>query len=315
MEGLLGRASSRLIFVTLIPNAAYVLFVAAILASGAPGRDPKMSALLHVLGTLTWRDFAGLLFLIIVVGIAMHPIQRPLIQLLEGYWLSLPGGTWAADLATRRYVALYTQLRADERSNMSTDIAVHRKAASASDRLAWLPDDDIDLLPTSLGNTLRVGEDRAAARYGMDVAVVMPRLVPLLRSEMRERLTDRRNQLDAAARLCAISLLGVPVSIGLLLPTGHWLYVPLCAFAIAWLSYRGAVAAAKGYCEEMAAAVDLHHRDLWRALELPPPKNLLQEKRRSAQLSRFLAGEDLDDILAKSISWQEPPLHPSDDAS
>jgi hypothetical protein len=312
MEGLIGRASSRFIFVTLFPNAVYVLFVAAILASGAPAHDPKMSAVMHTLAVLTWRDIASLLFLITVIGIAVHPFQQPIIQLLEGYWLPFPGGAWATDLATRRYVSLYAQLRADERNNTSSDVRKYRKAASASERLTWLPDDDVDLLPTSLGNTLRVGEDRATARYGMDAAVVMPRLVPLMRPEVRERLADRRNQLDAAARLCAMSLLGIPVSVGLLLPTGHWLFVPLCALSVAWLAYRGAVSAAKGYCTEMAAAVDLHHRDLWRALEIPPPPSLFQEKRRSADLNRYLAGEDLDETLAKSIKWQREPQCPAD---
>jgi hypothetical protein len=305
MDALLGRASSRFVFVTVLPTLVLGAFVAALLASGAPGHKPTLAHVVTWLTALTWRESVTLLFVVVVAAVALHPVQTPLIQLLEGYWLALPGGEAAAAAATKRYEHLFSKLKADENQQVH-DIGSSRRASSARYRLDWLPDHRTKLLPTSLGNALRAGEERATSRYGMEVMIVMPRLMPLLPPNQLEQLSDRRTQLDAAARLCVISLLCVVVSTGLLLPTGHWLFVPLIAFSVAWFCYRAAVAAARGYCVDMGAIMDLNHRGLWRALSLNPPPNLFAEKYHADALMAYLSGQNLTEADSRSIVWQDP---------
>jgi hypothetical protein len=306
MDTLLGRASSRFIFVTLLPTLVLAAFAGALLASGAPEQAPSATDAIDRLNNLTWRECVALLFVVIVAAVGLHPIQTPLIQVLEGYWLNLPWGETATTIATKRYEELFLKLKKDE-NKQPTDPASFRLASSARLRLDWLPDHRTKLLPTSLGNALRAGEERATARYGMEVTVAMPRLIPLLPPDQRDLLSDRRTQLDAAAHLCVMSLLCVLIGTGLLLPTGHWLYVPFVACLIAWACYRSAVAAARGYCTDMAALVDLHHRDLWCALALEPPSSLFEERQRASVLTAYLSGRSLTERAARSIRWQAPP--------
>jgi hypothetical protein len=306
MDALLGRASSRFVFVTLLPTLVLAAFTGAVLASGAPEHTPTLSAIEEWLASLTWRESIALFFIVVVAAVGLHPIQTPLIQILEGYWLTLPAGEIVADLATTRYASLFSRLKQDENTEV-TDDASFRRASSARFRLDWLPDRETKLLPTSLGNALRAGEERATARYGMEPTVALPRLIPLLPAEQREQLADRRTQLDAAARMCATSLICSLVGTGLLVPTGRWLYVPLIAFVSAWACYRAAVAAARGYCTDLAAIVDLQHRKLWHALSLDAPRNLLEERQRSAIITDYLSGRELTEQVARSIVWQEPP--------
>lgn len=301
MDALLGRASSRFLFVTVLPSAVLVAFVSALLAAGAPRTAPSWSAALDALQDMSARDALGLAFLVIVASVALHPLQTPLIQLLEGYWSVLPMGETLHDLAVQRHARTWQELRAlvnDESAEVS-----YRTLSAAEFTLHWMPDDDDKLLPTSLGNTLRAGEERAGARYGFSIAVLIPRLLPLLDADQRDRLADGRTQLDAAARMCAVSLMCVAVSLVLLLPVASWLYLPLVMLILAWMAYRSAIAAARTYCTQMAAIVDLHHLEVWRALSLPTPMNLQQERTSAAPLSGFLAGHVPDDEYAEQLKW------------
>lgn len=308
MDALLGRASSRFVFVTLLPNFALAIYVAGLLAAGAPQRSPSMDTVLVELNRMSWRDLAVFLLIVVVTAVAAHPLQTPLVQLLEGYWLPFPGGALLTDLAVRRHTAIWARLRAEEREFVdSSSPESYRRASSARFVLALYPDDDVKILPTSLGNALRAGEERAAARYGMNIAVVMPRIMSLLDAGERAWLSDRRTQLDTAVRLCVVSLLGVVLGLGLLVPTGHWLWVPFISFTMAWASYRGAVAAARSYCTQLASTIDLHHRDFWRALSLPVPATLYEERERASMVGSFLDGEDIDEDRARSIGWLDPP--------
>ena len=310
MGNLFGRSSTRFLVVTLIPNVLFALFLATLLAAGAPSRVPSLATAVQVLRDVGVREAAVLFFLVLVAAVALHPVQYPMIQLLEGYWDSVPGGARLSEWATLRHAARWEQLRAVVANTVPEDRATFRALASASVRLRWLPSDERMLLPTSLGNTLRAGEERAGRRYGLRIGVIMPRLGPLLQPQVRRQLEDRRNQLDAAARLCAVSLLATVAGVALLLPTGRWLLIPASTFAFAWACYRAACAAAAGFCTDLAAAVDLHHRDLWTALALRPPRDLREEQRRAATLGKHLDGGDLSPEQVREIVWQDPPLPP-----
>jgi len=311
MDALLGRTSTRFLVVTLLPNLLLVFYVGFLLAAGAADHDPQLASALHALNDLTWRELVFGLFLVVGTAVVLHPVQYPLIQILEGYWLNLPFGAMASEWATHRYHQHWLELRAVEREASEEDVMSSKHGSAAGAQLDWMPTEPAKLLPTSLGNTLRAGEERAGSRYGLDIGILLPRLFPLMRPEVRDQLNERRNQLDAAARVCIVALVACLVSIVLLVPGGHWLLVPFATFIVAWVSYRAAVAAAKGYCIDMAAAVDLHHRDFWRAFELQPPANLEAEIGRGAIVSAVLAGRDHDPGFDRTVEWRDPPSTPS----
>ena len=162
--------------------------------------------------------------------------------------------------------------------------------SAAQLRLDWLPEREEDLRPTALGNTLWRGETTAGRRYGMELAVAWPRLIPLLPPDVLAELNDRRNQLDAAVRLCVASGIATAVSVGLLLWHGPWLFLALTTYLLGWACYRAAVAAARGFSTSLAAAVDLYHLQLFDALSLERPADIAQEAEHNAVLTKLFRG-------------------------
>ncbi|HEU5470903.1 MAG TPA: hypothetical protein VFV67_09650 [Actinophytocola sp.] len=307
MEMFFGRIGTRFLFVTVLPQLLFCAYVGLLLAAGAPTRPPSLKAATHFLNTMTWREMVFVLLGVVAVAVALHPAQYPLIQLLEGYWAEVPLGPVLSRWALRRRVAEHTRVRRLYNAPAAASAEERHLRWWADTRMAWLPVDPNDLLPTTLGNTLRIGEIRAASRYGMDVGVVMPRLFAVMGPEVRDQLNGRRNQLDAAARMCALCLVATMVSVPLLLPQGTWLFLPLVTLGAAWLCYRAAIAAARAYCVQMATAVDLHHRDLWCALGLPVPPDLADERTRAEEICDFLSGEPIGPSQARAIRWASTP--------
>jgi hypothetical protein len=158
----------------------------------------------------------------------------------------------------------------------------------AASHLDGYPEDVSLLLPTRLGNALRAAEAQAGQRYGLETVTVWPRLHVVLSDRMEEILADLRDQLDIAARLCAVLLLATLISAGLLFRYGWWLLVPATTALLAWLAYRAAVQAAISFGEQLYVAFDLHRFDLLRELHLPLPRTPGEELEFNQRLSEFL---------------------------
>lgn len=121
------------------------------------------------------------------------------------------------------------------------------------------------VLPTSLGNVIRAGEDYGPRRYGFNTIYLWPRLVTVLDDAFVRDLerTIMRYQLPLvvsfwSALLCASTTL---------LIHGH---VPVTAFVAAflgtgsfsYLAYRLSIASARDYADLLRAAVDTGHKRL-----------------------------------------------------
>ena len=276
---------TRFALIGLLPGGFLALFVLALVWSGAPGDAPDLDRVLdHARDLDAWAG--GLLFLALVVtALVLQPLQLGLVRALEGYW---PARVRALglDRQQRRYDTLATA--AAPRAAMP-DAAELAAMADAESRLRRLfPADPAWLLPTRLGNALRAAETRAGEPYGLDAVVAWPRLYPLLPDGVRALVDDQRDGLDLAARFCAVFAAAAVVSLVLLVTHGWWLLVPAGCLLLAWLSYRGAIAAAVAYGEGIRAAIDLHRFDLLTAMHLPLPATLEQERAVNEQLSLFL---------------------------
>lgn len=305
MEALASRLGTRFLVVTVVPNALLIAYVSLLIAAGAPARSPSLARALKVLDGLTIRQVIALVLGLLIISIATHPLQTPLIQLVEGYWWGLPFGSAIAIHATERFrqelVAVRNKLRAP--ATGQSDWAATRSIAHARNRQYWLPARERDLLPTALGNTLSTGEIRAGERYGLETVFAMPRLAPLLSPPSLAELRDRRNQMDAAVRLCVAAAIATVVGIALLLRHGPWLFLALATYLLCWMCYRAAVAGARGFSNSLAAAFDLHHLRLFDALQLERPANLKEEFTLNATLGMLFRGDDFDEETQANLRY------------
>jgi hypothetical protein len=114
-------------------------------------------------------------------------------------------------------------------------------------------------------------------------------------------VADLRNQLDLAARLCAVFMLVGGLYVGLLVwhrdallaslgdPRTHVLWlIPAVSVLLARVSYEAAVNAAVAYGIEMEVVFDLHRFDLLSAMHLPLPPYRAAESITNKDLTAFL---------------------------
>ena len=301
MDALTSRLDTRFLVVTVIPNILFFGYMGFLLAAGAPGHAPSLARALTVLDGLTIRQGIIILLGVLVISVAIHPLQTPLIQFIEGYWQGLPFGLTAAGLFTERLRGEVRQAADQE----WLDSLPEHYAAEVQRRQLWRPAEG-DLLPSDLGNTLRIGEARAGDRYGLNMEIAMPRLSPLLSDASQAELSDRRNQLDAAARLCFAAGLSTAGGLCLLVWHESWLFLPVATYVLCWAGYRAAVAAARSFSVSLAAAIDLHHLQLFDALQLERPASLADEYELNTAIIGFLFGDGLSDQDMSKLRYIAP---------
>jgi hypothetical protein len=298
VDSLLGGLGQRATYVGLLPAATLVALIAALLAAGAPSEAPDPGLLYDRTSELSVVQAALIAVALVVATVVLHPLQLPLVQVFEGYRTPRPLAEWGRARQRRRRAALGSESRdggpsaahRNDDSAATADPAATEPAAATdlavptteSLLVAWrrgrrYPRAD-RVLPTTLGNAMRAGEERAGAPYGLDAVSAWPRLHPLLAEPVRAAADDRRLQLDVAVRFCATFAAAAVVTAALLWSHGWWLSVAAGCLVLCAVSYYAAVAAAVAYGDSLASAFDLHHLDLLDALQLPRPSSLAEER-------------------------------------
>jgi hypothetical protein len=290
-----GGLSGRFSLVSYFPTYAAVAFVLLLLWSGAPAQPPDLGRAIATARSLDAADALLLALVITLLAVLLHPLQLPLVRLLEGYW-HRPPLRWLAGPAIRRQQRLWDEfVRRTEVGEQPTPAAVQEAGRAL---WAWerrFPRLREDVLPTALGNALRAMEDRAGRPYGLGTIVAWPRLYPLLGETVRAVVDDRRDAVDLAVRLAATAAVTGVIAAALLVRHGSWLLVALVPFLVAWTSYRSAVVAAMAYGEAVRVAFDLHRLDLYTALHLELPHDPAAERKLGASLSdHWRQGVELD---------------------
>jgi hypothetical protein len=233
----------------------------------------------------------------------------------EGYW---PG--WAAPLQRRlilvkeqrykriiNYLSETDQVRRDptyqERATQWARLAP-RRVNLLQDLLRHYPSKEM-LAPTKLGNTLRASQERISQRYGMDLLVVYPRLLALLGSKKRRRVETAQAALGMWERLSAgFLVLAVVTPLLLTSPRVQAAVVPVWVLAVSlpllalacWGCYIESIRAAVKFGSEVEVIFDLHRIDLLRAMHLPTPNDLEDQRRIFSVLSGMLQGNSLHNI-------------------
>jgi hypothetical protein len=105
-------------------------------------------------------------------------------------------------------------------------------------------------------------------------------------------MEDAREDMDSSIRICTVGHVATALAVGFLVTKGLWLLWALLPYSISYLSYKGAVSAAKGYGEVVASVLDLDRFLLYKELGLEPPKDSVEERKNNAELMRILSGEE-----------------------
>ena len=291
-------------FVSIIPAAVVVGAVWFLIASGAPASPPNPAQAVEAFLSIRLGGALALGAIVIVVGVLIHPFQFVATQLLEGYW----GASAIGISLMKSRVALHRHRRADfsKRENLSRLVAdeasrrvdpggmsdrfeaIAQNAAIESQQFgaaaAAYPLGLYRVMPTRLGNVLRKYEDLAGRPYGLTSVVLTPHLMSLAPRDQVDYVDDARSDMDLAVRLVVSWLMVAVVSFAFLWTFGAWLLLPVLAYLMAWVSYRGAVAAAEEYGVALQVLFDLNHRILLEGFEQPGPGLDLQ---RGQELSRL----------------------------
>jgi hypothetical protein len=117
-------------------------------------------------------------------------------------------------------------------------------------------------MPTMLGNTLRRHEQMAGRPYGFWAPTVVPHLMFVADRQLIDYVDDTRSGMDLSVRFVVAWLEVAVITFLLLWPYGPWLALPLAAYGMAWISYRGAVRSAEDYGVALLLLLDFGHGKL-----------------------------------------------------
>lgn len=283
-----GIASGRFFLVAHLPTYAAATYLLVLCWAGAPGADPRFKDAWRTAAALGAGEILLLLIAVTLSALVLHPLQLPLVRLLEGFWPRWCGALTRVGLGRqRRNLRRYRRAAELSRDTPPDAEGIRRAGLADTEVRRRFPARDELLRPTRLGNALAALEDRAGAPYGWDAPVAWPRLYPLLGPQVRAVVDDRRDLLDAMCRLAATAAVCAVASAALLARAHWWVALSAVPLGLAWLAYRSAVHAAYSYAEAVRLAFDLERFALYPALHMERPADLTAERALNEELSTF----------------------------
>ncbi|MFC6155271.1 hypothetical protein [Kribbella jiaozuonensis] len=202
----------------------------------------------------------------------------------------------------------YAALSPEELSSLRVTMSARTRGASVHGLLlgrsavlkvlATMPPQADRMLPTRLGNALRQIEDTVGRRYGLSLVAVAPHLTVAAAPSRAAYVDDTREQLDISIRLAFFGLLSAVVTTIWLLAAGWWLLVALVPYGFAYVTYRGAVAAAGAWGAAIKTCMDLDRFAMYDAMQVERPVTTRAERRRNADLMDVLGGRSAGTSVA-----------------
>lgn len=195
-------------------------------------------------------------------------------------------------------------------SKLGDQLMVHVVGEEEARRqLARYPEES-RVMPTRLGNALRSFEDDAGSQYGLDAILVAPHFSLIAPDQHTQYLRDSRQQMDTTISLCAVSLLATMITVAFLLTDGLWLLVSIVPYALAYVAYRSAVAAADEYATAVKTIIDLDRFQLYESLRIDAPRNSMEERTVNKELVKLLGGDKEANVRYSRdarLAEQRPP--------
>ncbi|MCS7475486.1 hypothetical protein ACFFQW_15180 [Umezawaea endophytica] len=308
-----GKVGRYFTVVSTLPSAllvAYTYVLVRVAGAGPVNWSALASVSLHEVALL------GLAAL--VLALATNPLQFVLIQVFEGYWGNSRLGVALATARTAHHRRRLAALRSAE---ASADAVVRKHGPAA----LWYWDVPVEavhaaitrvesqrirggyprigeVLPTTLGNVLRRYENSVGKPYGLDPLSTIPRLAMVGGEREIAYVRDQRTQLELATRTAFVALCATLVTLVVMGRHGFWLLLAVVPYAVAFFSYRGAVALAHEYGTSLAVLTDLSRFDLYDRLRLTEVRDGDEERARNAKLMRIFAFDS-----NVSLRYERPP--------
>lgn len=142
------------------------------------------------------------------------------------------------------------------------------------------PDEELWILPTRFGNTLRAYEVYSRVVYGIEYTYVWSRLVAVIPSEYRDLIDNEKSQMDFWINVwfgsCFAAVIYLIMAAGTGLLPIPWF--PLVAITVAVAAAAGARSAARSWGMFVMGSFDLYRGDLCRKLGLQLPDSVEKER-------------------------------------
>ncbi len=285
--------------VSVIPSLLPVAVTVVLVRSGAWTGSPDFGAGIAGLTDLSVGGAIGLIMAALLLGAVLHPVQLGVVRLLEGYWGT--GPFWSRLRERRIAYHVDRRLRLQEIINKAEHSNPDPGAAAAAARLTAItagisksiyPADVDDTMPTRLGNALRAAETRVGAPVGLEIVKLAPHLLQVAPREQAEYVDEQRTTLDLVVRICLVCMLTTAVMIAFLWPHGIALLTALIPYGLAWMAYRGTVAAAQEYGAALQVLFDLNRFTLYESMHHRLPETTAAEKELVADITALTVDAD-----------------------
>lgn len=345
----LGHRIRRHFAVSMVPSLVLVLWSAALLAAGAWTGSPDPALLARRLGTLDLLGVSWILVATLACGLFMHPLQHGMTRLLRGHWGRHPVARALARVRVAHHRARYSSAResfdsanrrltnevdallifnqkdgpfsrgAEHYEFLRTELLNSEDGAhlgalqgdiEAFDHAVGRYPSPARILPTRLGNAFRREEDQAGRQYGLKATLTAPHFSLVAAERHVEYLEDARGKVNTSIRLCVVSLIATAETFVCLATDGWWLLATLVPYALAYLSYRAAIAAADEFTTAIKVVIDLNRFTLYEKLHVRQPTSTEEERRTNAKLMDLLQGNRANISYEHSPEPTAPPTPP-----
>lgn len=307
--------------VSFVPAAIFACFVVILAVSGSWTGPPHWAAAFNAISRASIGDILLFLGAAVLLGLILHPLQFPLVQLYEGYWGNSRLArkvrlTRAEEHAKVAHHAARSAKAIGDRLELTDGVAgdrvglwatgLHVEYARIRDNYpAPAPGAHWPYMPTRLGNVLRRYELLAGAPYGIRSVQAIPYLALVAEERDVRYLDDQRATLDLVVGLSAMSFAACAAAVLFLWNDGLWLLVALIPYLLGYLLYRGSVAVAHEYGLAMATLIALNRTALYRRLGLAFPRNADAERARNRASLSYLLNLDRN---ASAAFVEEPDV-------
>jgi hypothetical protein len=286
--------SARFFRTGYLPTYAAVFYLLLLVWAGAPGRAVSFSRAWRTAERLGVAEVLLLALAVALIAVLVQPLQLSVVRVLEGGFPRWLGSGLFRKIQLDRKGKLETKVQklvdnAAKAAGRERDARTQEAGAASVRFRSRYPGQDHLVKGTALGNALAAMEDSAGAAYGLDAAVIWPRLYAVLGQPVRAVVDDLRDGLDGAASLTASGALAAMAAVALLVwHSGLLTLLALIPVAVASLAYLGAIRAATAYGTAVQVAFDLHRFDLLRAMRLALPADQQAEQEANVRLCDFL---------------------------
>jgi hypothetical protein len=235
----------------------------------------------------------GALLLTGASAVVMQRISTPVLRLLEGYWPALlrPLRDKMVRGGARRAEVMRDELKqlAKPVADGSASREQRERYVVLDGRLKRMPTTG-RLLPTRIGNILRVAETRPVDKYGLDPITLWPHMWLIMPGSARGEISAARDALDSSVTAAVWAVLFIAFS-----PWNPWAapvgVVVAAGAVLVWVPAR-----AVAFAVLVEAAFDLYRQDLYARLRWPLPTTPHDERRAGREVTKYLLrGSDATD--------------------